>query len=710
MIRVALLWHMHQPLYRNPVNGAYALPWTRLHALKDYYGMVKLAEEFPALRLTFNLVPSLMAQILDYADGRAQDPFFAAAAAPAEKLDEADRQFLLRYFFQAAEATIERFPRYAELLAKFRQDNCSPHHGARHFRVTELRDLQVLNQLAWVDDFWLEEEPARSLLRKGREFTRDDQRALCEAQQTWIGAVLPEYRRARDRGQIEISASAYYHPILPLLCDTEVAREAHPGVALPRQRFRFPQDAREQLTRARRMHAEVFGAEPRGLWPSEGSVSAEVAALAAGAGFAWMASDEGVLARSLGTTFERDEHGAIDGAELLYSGHRLETEQGPITLFFRDHRLSDLIGFVYSQLPAEQAAADFMQRIEAAAAPLTAAGRDAIVTIILDGENAWEYFPSSGRDFLRALYGRLTSTPGVTTCTFSEAAALPARPLARLAAGSRIDANFDIWIGHEEDNRAWDRLHAARLALAAREPESVPGYAAAYDDLLAAEGSDWNWWYGPQHHSENAPEFDSLFRALLSDAYAKLGHAPPAILAVPITHDVGLAALEPATGLIHPRIDGRVSSYFEWIGAALYRADPRTGAMHGKQFRISALHAGYDDAALYLRLDFSSPPQELEGELRCDISNERDHALAIRLAGGQIASCRLDGAEAPGLEAALHRILEVRVPRAPLELETRPSRLRLRVGYWKAGLPHEMLPAEGSLELVLQPANTVESY
>lgn len=746
MLRLALLWHMHQPLYRNPVNGAYALPWTRLHALKDYYGMVKLVEEFPNLRLTFNLVPSLIAQIQEYAEGRARDPYFDAAAAPAESLDAAGREFLLRYFFQAhPETMIGRYPRYAELLQKFRQDNSDPRRAARHFSIAELRDLQVLSQLAWVDEFWLAAEPARSLAAQGRDFSREQQAGLAAAERGWIAAVLPEYRRARDRGQIEISATPYYHPILPLLCDTSVARECRPDVVLPRDRFRHPEDARLQLLLARRSHADHFGAEPVGLWPSEGSVSAATAELAAGAGFAWMASDEAVLARSTGVAFARNAKGEVAAADRLYAPHRLQTPAGPITIFFRDHQLSDLIGFVYSQMSAEAAADDFLRRLRAAAAPLVRSGQDALVSVILDGENAWEYFPRSGRAFLRALYARLTSASDLETTTFARAAAeLPARDLGHLAAGSWIDANFDIWIGAEEDNRSWDLLRDARAALAEAERSHPDAdFAAAREDVLAAEGSDWNWWYGPQHHSENAAEFDALYRALLSHAYEQLGRTPPAVLSAPIPRGLASAGeFQPASAWIHARIDGRESSYFEWMGAAAHFPDGRSGAMHGRVARCSALFAGYDAEALYLRLDWRPAGEKALGsdaegfflaapdaQIRFEFAAPRGRRLVLapcatgsRPGGGRELSLRWEplAPTAPSetavslpnpapagdsdprpAAAALGRILEVRVPRAALGLEAPGARLRLRAGLWIGGLPTEMLPAEGSLELAL---------
>lgn len=701
MIYVALLWHMHQPLYQDPHSGEYRLPWTRMHALKDYYGMARLASEFPSLRLTINLVPALVRQLLDYATGHAQDPFLLAARTPARDLGSGGREFLLRYFFQAhPEHVIGRYPRYAELLAKFRQDNRNPAHGARHFSDAELLDLQVLSQLAWVDEYWLEEEPARGLAAKGRDFSPQDRETICAAQQNWIAAVIPAYRQLASTGIAELSTSPFYHPILPLLCDTDVAAAAHPGVRLPRQRFHAPEDAREQLRRARQFHQEVFGAEPAGLWPSEGGVSAETAALAAGQGFSWLASDEQVLAHSLGLSFERDASGATAHASLLYTGHRLETPAGGIQIFFRDHMLSDLIGFVYSRMAPEDAASDFLRRVRAAAAPL--AGQDAVVTVILDGENAWEYYPRSGRPFLRALYRQLTTAGDLRTCTLSEAARLPAPALPRLAPGSWINGNFDIWIGGEDDNQSWDLLAAARQALApapgAAEP---PARQAAYDALLAAEGSDWNWWYGPEHESQNAAEFDQLYRGLLSEVYLRLGRTPPARLLTPIP--AGWPAplqFVPATGPVHARVDGRVSSYFEWLGAAELRASEHATAMHGRRQVLAALLAGCDTIDLFVRLDFASPPSRLSGTVRLDIfAAERQFRLELALERGQLQALEADPPLAPGdAAAAVGDICEARIRLAALGLSGAGPRLQLRAVFIAAGMQVDALPAEGSIE------------
>src|SRR5690348_4128466 len=275
-IQVLFLWHQHQPFYKDLVSGQYRLPWVRMHSLKDYYGMVKLLDEFPDVHQTFNLVPSLMAQIEDYAAGTAHDPFLAVAAKPAGAMTSDDRRFALQYLFQAHPVNmIGRYPRFAELLEMARSAG-EPARAVPYFKDEDLRDLQVLSQLAWFDEFFLDEPDVAELVKKGRGYTEADQRWVIGKERELIARVLPAYRAAADRGSIEISTSPFYHPILPLLCDTDMGAVSAPGLPLPQHRFRHPEDAREQLKRGLEMHERVFGRKPRGVWPSEGSVSEEV--------------------------------------------------------------------------------------------------------------------------------------------------------------------------------------------------------------------------------------------------------------------------------------------------------------------------------------------------------------------------------------------------------------------------------------------------
>src|SRR5262249_8340102 len=328
-IRLLFLWHMHQPYYKDLVTGEYRLPWVRLHALKDYYGMVKLLEEFPGVHQTFNLVPSLIAQIQDYVSGTASDPFLEVVTKPANELGFSERLFAVQYLFQAQPTTmIGRYPRYRELWQEYGLHPEAAPAVVSMLADRDLRDLQVLSQIAWMDEFFLEEPEVKELVRKSRDYSLDDQQVVIRKQKEFLGRVLPEYKAAAKRGSIETSTSPYYHPILPLVCDTNVGAVSHPGLPLPSARFRHPEDAQEQMARGIALHEHAFGARPRGMWPSEGSVSDEALALAQGLGFQWLASDEGVLGRSIGTAFPRDAGGILEpaAAQKLYQVFRWERQ------------------------------------------------------------------------------------------------------------------------------------------------------------------------------------------------------------------------------------------------------------------------------------------------------------------------------------------------------------------------------------------------
>lgn len=595
MTSLVFLWHMHQPFYKDLWTGQYKLPWTRLHALKDYPGMVRILDEFPSIHQTFNLVPSMLVQIEEYASGKASDPFFDCAVIPAGDLSEAQRLFIMRYFFQAnLDRMIYRYPRYGELY----------HRRFEVLSVPELRDLQVLSQLVWFDEDRLaKDEVLQDLARRGRDFSLEDQALLATKQREELNDVLPVYRDFAARKQIEISMTPFYHPILPLLCDSEIAAVSRPGVTLP-PRFSYPQDARTQLERAKGYMRRTLGTDPVGLWPSEGSVSDEVLGLAAELGFQWAATDNGVLGRSL----NRDP-----GVDLTYQPYEWQREGRHIKMLFRDHYLSDLIGFEYSRMDASQAADHFLDRIRH-----NAGGRDCLVPIVLDGENAWEWYWAQGRPFLRELYRRIETDPHLEALTVSEALAkYEAAPLGHVVPGSWINANFDIWIGAEEDNKAWEYLLAARRAYDEHADKvSAAARALAFEELLISEGSDWNWWYGPEHGSDNRAEFDQLYRDHLANVYRALGLEVPEVLNHPILHQ------QPQEGDIHERpanalevtLDGEITSAFEWMGAGRFRPDPRSGAMHGGLPPAREMLYGFRDGRVFVLLHGAAADAEFHVE------------------------------------------------------------------------------------------------
>src|SRR3989440_527323 len=615
-LRVIILWHQHQPFYKDLVTGEYRLPWVRLHALKDYYGMVKLLDEFPNVHQNFNLVPSLITQIQDYVGGTARDPFLDVAAKPAKDLTSDERRFALQYLFQANPVNmIGRYPRYRELWERFRSSGESPDRAENFFQPQDFTDLQVLSQIAWLDEFFLQEPEIAALIQKTRNYSLDDQRFVIAREGELIAKVLPAHADAAQRGAIEISTSAFYHPILPLICDTNAGAASTVGLPLPQNRFRHPEDAREQLQRGLDLHEKVFGIRPQGVWPSEGSVSEETLKIASELGVTWMATDEGVLSRTTGMSFMRDGQGRLPdvSAEQLYTVNRYENGPTRMHLIFRDHAISDLIGFVYSGMSPQEAAAHLMRNIKESAQPVLNAGRDAMVAIILDGENAWEYYPESGREFLRRVYDAIQKDQQFEALTVSEAGAREktATSLPKLVPGSWINANFDVWIGAPEDNLSWDHLGAARDFFTENAEQASPEQRdLAYEELLIAEGSDWNWWYGPEHHSANDREFDELYRKHLSNVYQALGASPPDVLAQSIIGSYAKPSFTPQSDYISPRLDTTFPGYFDWMGAATHIADRRSSAMHGKTFLLDTGYAGIDSQNLYCRLDFMEKASE----------------------------------------------------------------------------------------------------
>lgn len=551
---VAILWHQHQPFYRASLEGApegaYLLPWVRLHAVRDYYPMAALLDEFPGVRVTINLVPSLVFQIEDYVHRGATDLWMELSLTPARRLSETERGFIVARFFDADRKNeIQPHPRYAELFAKRRS-------GGR-MTDRDITDLRMWFNLAWfppearAGSMRLEDGTDVSvadMVSKGRGFDDAEIAEVLEAQLRIMRNVLPLHRRLADSGRVEISVSPFYHPILPLVADTGRANIDAPGAKLP-GRFSWPEDAKAQIERAAAFHEERFGARPKGMWPSEGSVGEHVVPLVAGAGFGWMATDQGVLARSGKWGYRTDD------PEVLLKPYVAGAPGGEVSVFFRHTQLSNDIGFTMQRYADyDRAAADYVGWFRDGFARRVKCPGDRVLSIILDGENAWGSYRECGRAFLRGLYRRLSDDPELVAVSFSEYiegnAGRGVRPhpaseqdrVSPLYCASWIDEmgsargnDLNIWIGGPEENRAWDLLGDARRRLAASgaTPESHP---KAYEALYAAEGSDWFWWFGEDFTLPAGGDwmFDWLFRERLKDVYRCLGVDPPEVLEWPI--------------------------------------------------------------------------------------------------------------------------------------------------------------------------------
>lgn len=611
---VAFLWHMHQPYYKNPISGEISMPWVRLHAIKDYLDMVQLLQDFPNLHQTFNVVPSLLEQLEDILNPDSQkDEFYNITLRDPKELEEDEKIFLLRNFFMANwETMIRPFPRYYDLLIK-RGRHISPEempNALKRFTAQDYTDLQTLFNLAWLDPIYREKDPQlKELVKKGGYYSKNDKRLILDKQLEIIRHVIPTYKKMQNDGIIEISVSPFYHPILPLLCESDIAKVSSPEIKLPKASFHHPEDAKYQITEAVKFYTERFGRPPKGIWPPEGSVSEKVIDLAIEAGVDWIATDEDILFKSI------EKQKTI---ETLYKPYLLQRKYGELAIIFRDKTLSDLIGFVYHSWAAEKAVEDFIKRLNSIRDLLSKSKNPYLVPIILDGENAWEFYTNDGRNFLTYLYRALSDNSKLKLVTVSEFLQEhpPQTKLEKLHPGSWIGANFALWIGHDEKNRAWDYLTEARNTLEAYQRGNPSESASekiqkAWKEIYIAEGSDWNWWYGDDHTSANDEEFDKLFRTHISNVYRLLDKKPPESLVAPIKVKKAKIVRGPAA-LLKPVIDGVDTNYFEWINAGLVDSSKCGGTMHQSETIIKQVYFGFDMETLYLRFNLALLPEHTE--------------------------------------------------------------------------------------------------
>ena len=625
MVRVALLWHMHQPVYRHPRTHRPELPWVRLHALKDYLGIARVLKEFPEVRTTVNLVPSLVEQIEECLAG-AQDAFQEISQKPAAELDDRDQAFMIRHFFSASHGNmILPHDRYAELLA--RREEARSGSG---LTISELRDLQVWSTLTWFDVDWRRENrELQYLMEKGRNFSEADKRIMEGAQSHLLERIIPAWRELSEAGGVEISTSPFTHSILPILMDPQVGRVANPQLPPYKLDFHWIEDARHHLESALDFMEIRFGKRPRGIWPSEGSLSEAVVTLMEDLGVRWTASDEINLARSLNR--DGDPHWGGRRDAQLY--HPWTLRDSRIRLFFRDHDLSDRIGFQYQSMDPDQAAEDFISRLH----EIAESSGTPVVPVILDGENPWEHFSGDGRPFLRALLGRLQADPGIEAVTMSEAAEMDAQRLNTLAPGSWIGGNFDIWIGDESDRRGWELVRKARECFeASRERLSADQIRELRKCLDVAQGSDWFWWFGPEHHTADLDLFDRLFRLNLQRIYEVTGCEPPEDLFRPVCADTppGAEPVSSPKGILNPTLDGRETHFFEWLGAGQLNIHSGRGAMDSGESVVTGLRYGFGPGRFFLRID-------TKGRADTYFPGGKGLRIGFRRSGGKVRTLEL---------------------------------------------------------------------
>ncbi len=509
MLNLAFIYHMHQPYYNNLLTNHTDFPWVRLHGTKDYLDMVKMLENFPAIHQTFNLVPGLIEQIEEYTNGRVKDKFLEHSFKVAASLTEQEKAFILDSFFMInKDKVIAYIPRYYELFLN--------KQAKRPFNTQDYLDLQVWFNLAWIDPYFRQEMPElRKIVSKARFYTEEDKRAVLDAQMAILKEIIPTYRKFMENNQVEVILSPFYHPILPLLQNTRIAKEANPRSSLPHALFAYPQDALVQVELGVKLYKEKFGVAPQGMWPSEQAVCEHLIPLFIQAGIKWIVADEGILFRSVKNK-KRD-------AKLLYQPHLLKREEGELNIVFRDRNLSDLIGFVYPSWKAEDAVNDFMHHLENIY--LAFKEKDILVTIALDGENAWEYFTNDGHDFLELLYARISEARYIKAVSVNEylKANPPKKEIFRLSAGSWIYGEFSKWINNPYKNHGWDYLAVARRELEEMVEQGKPISDLAWKQMYILEGSDWFWWLGEDYPGY----FDRLYRMHLANFYTLINKEIP---------------------------------------------------------------------------------------------------------------------------------------------------------------------------------------
>jgi len=659
---------MHQPVYKNGLTGEYELPWVFLHAIKDYYDMPWHLSRFPKVKAVFNLTPSLVFQLEEYASGKAKCRFLSLISKSVKELSLEEKSYLVKIFFSTSPKLLSSFNFLKELAIKFQRDK--KRNFCKNLTNQDFLNLQVLFLLSWCGNFLKSEnEFVKKLIDKGSAFSESEKQELLAELLRFTGKVVPLYRELSERGQIELTTTPFYHPILPLLIDMRIAKVSTPDVKLPALHVSFKDDAQVQLERALSFHRQRFG-DVKGVWCSEGAVSEETLKLLSDKAVDWTATDEEILFRSL------EEH--IGTREPLYKVYSFKG----VKLIFRDRELSDLIGFVYKGWESRQAAEDFLKRLR----NIYDSFSSPVVSVVLDGENCWEFYDNNGYEFREFLYGGISESDWIETVFPSDLKA--GRELSRLFPGSWIGGNFLTWIGDDEKNRAWELLGTAKLEIERRK-----GDDSVRKHLLIAEGSDWFWWFGKGHYSPFSHDFDRLFRSQLIAIYRELGADIPHNLLSPVKRFTQEKSIPPR-GYVKPVIDGEVTNYYEWLLAGEIDL-LEFSTMETSSFVMERLYYGYDEEGnLYLRIDGNWEKfLNRKFELIVDLEGEKLHRFSFAFSGN-----RGTAPECEGSEAALKKVLEIAIPSSCLE---RTERLKLAVKLFINGKFLEEAPhfTYGVLEL-----------
>lgn len=653
---------MHQPDYRDS-DGVMKMPWVFLHAIKDYYDMPWMLAQFPTLKATFNLTPSLIEQLKLYANPLRYDYFLQLWSKPPSELSFIQREWVIK---------ICKSSNYETMIKPIKQYDMLYHLST--YSDEQLNDLEMQFLLAWCGNYLrANNEVVQKMLHKSSAYSLDDKSLLLEVLGTFVGEILPYYKSLLQKGVIAVATTPYFHPILPLLIDIDNVQKANIHTKPPKNKLSFKSDAIEHVKRAVALYKETFDADPVGFWPAEGAVDEESVVIYKNEGIKWIATDEAILFKSL-------ENKSRENLYKLYNHNGL-------FIGFRDHAISDLLGFDYRFKPANEAVQHFIETIQL----LRKENEEKTLFIILDGENAWEYYPQNGYPFFMQLYEKLSNLSWCRTVTIDELLSDEAVPLGSLSTGSWIGGDFSTWSGHVEKNRAWELLFQTR--------RDVDNYIYEIDaqnakliknHFLAAQCSDWFWWYGEDHFTEFGLEFDTLFRKHLINIYKILEMQPPSDLFEPIIEGKSTASfmVQPQAP-IYPKIDGKVSSFFEWIGCGIIDENRLFSTMDRARGPIQTLRYGHNDTEIYIAFHGDMTQLKGEGSTLELIVEELSESILLEL----------DKKEHPfGIMISLGSSCEISIPKA-LFANMHKVHLRFEIEQDKKII--QTLPGFGALKVQL---------
>jgi alpha-amylase/alpha-mannosidase (GH57 family) len=660
---------MHQPDYRDN-SGIMQMPWVFLHAIKDYYDMPWMLQRHQGLKATFNITPPLISQLkLYYEMPHLHDKFLNLWIQDLHDLNQTDRNWMIKLCKSTPfDTMVAPLKSYVALYQKNNYENY------------ELFDMQVLFILSWCGAYLRSENSViNMLIKKGQNYIQEDKQLLLRELSVFIQTIFDYYTKLHNEDVISISTTPLNHPILPLLMDMNNALEANPSTHVPKHHVCLEEDARLQVKKAKELFIDTFGFVPQGFWPAEGAVDTKSVALLKECGIKWIATDESILFKSLGN----------NDRSSLYSPYNYNG----ICMGFRDHGLSDLIGFTYRYWDAHKAADHFMGLL----GPINNANTDNTVFVILDGENAWEFFKNNAFDFFDALYSKIQNTPWCHAVHMDNVSKLEAKPLSTLACGSWIHGEFNTWVGHKEKTRAWELIYLTKRDYEHHKPSlENETIARISDHFLAAECSDWFWWYGDDHYTEFGEEFDTLFRVHLISIYDLMKITPPAELFKPILENVTSQNfwLSPQSS-ISPSTNGIHDSFFEWIGSGVVDESKLFSTMDRVRGPVRKILYGQDDFNVYFA--FAADMAKL---CTCDslriIIEPLNFDQMIELQASKKIHFEVTLAEV-NIEIACGTWLEMRIDKSSIKVND----IELRFEFYEGDIVVQSLPGFGELAMSL---------